>query len=135
MYKSKFLESISIDQNVLADFPKEQTIEFDNLQSELLEDSRLAARQALFPDPQISEMEIEVLRQILKQTLAQGSYLHACRNDEEATRFRSFLMHHLPLEFAALVIRGSEVNSFRETNSQSPKPKEATASTHQLIRI
>ena len=72
MYKSKFLESISIDQNVLADFPKEQTIEFDNLQSELLEDSRLAARQALFPDPQISEMEIEVLRQILKQTLVKG---------------------------------------------------------------
>ena len=67
MYKSKFLESISIDQNVLADFPKEQTIEFDNLQSELLEDSRLAARQALFPDPQISEMEIEVLRQILSK--------------------------------------------------------------------
>jgi hypothetical protein len=120
MYKSKFLESISIDQNVLADFPKEQTIEFDNLQSELLEDSRLAARQALFPDPQISEMEIEVLRQILKQTLVQGSYLHACRDEEQANCFRIYLMSHLPPEFAALVIRGSEVNTFKEA-TKTPK--------------
>ena len=104
-------------------------------EAELLISVKQTVRKTLFPEPQISDADKEVLHKILMQTKDHGSAIYACRNDEEATRFRSYLMHHLPLEFAALVIRGSEVNSFRETNSQSPKPKEATASTHQLIRI
>ena len=130
-----------LDQFILCRVPiheKEKLgkpIKFEEREAELLISVKQTVRKTLFPEPQISDADKEVLHKIVMQTKDQGSAVYACRSIEEATRFRSFLMHHLPLEFAALVIRGSEVNSFRETNSQSPKPKEATASTHQLIRI
>lgn len=70
------------------------------------------ARQYLYPEPSVSDLERERLKQIFRLTISTGSHLHRCTDPEQAERFHNFLMHHLPLNFAAGIIRDCEINTF-----------------------
>ena len=70
------------------------------------------ARHYLYPEPCLSETERETLKKILLQTTSTGSHLHRCTDPKQAERFNNYLMHHLPLNFAAGIIRDCEINTF-----------------------
>ena len=70
------------------------------------------ARHYLYPEPCVSNLERETLKKILQQTISTGSHLHRCTDAEQAERFNNYLMHHLPLNFAAGIIRDCEINTF-----------------------
>ena len=70
------------------------------------------ARHYLYPEPCVSDSERETLKKIFLQTTSTGSHLHRCTDPKQAERFNNYLMHHLPLNFAAGIIRDGEINTF-----------------------
>ena len=84
---------------------------------EQLEAAQLYARHYLFPESKVSLEETNILLQIHSLTVQYGSYIYKCKDAAQSGRFRQFLMHNLPIEFAALVVRDNEVNTYRETSN------------------
>ena len=76
------------------------------------EQSSRNARHYLYPEPCVSNLERETLKEIYRLTISTGSYLHRCTDPEQAERFNNFLMRNLPENFASGVIRDCEINTF-----------------------
>ena len=95
----------------------ETALTFEQLEADQLEAAQLYARHYLFPESKVSPEETNILLQIHSLTVQYGSYIYKCKDAEQAGRFRQFLMHNLPIEFAALVVRDNEVNTYRETSN------------------
>jgi hypothetical protein len=91
---------------------KSELLNYLHEQTNNVEQSSMNARHYLYPEPCVSDLERETLKKITLQTTSTGSHLHRCTDPEQAARFNNFLMHHLPLNFAAGIIRDCEVNTF-----------------------
>ena len=91
---------------------KSELLKYLNEQTNNDEQSSMNARHYLYPEPCVSDLERETLKKIFLQTTSTGSHLHRCTDPEQAARFNIFLMHHLPLNFAAGIIRDCEINTF-----------------------
>jgi hypothetical protein len=91
---------------------KSELLKYLHEQTNNDEQACMNARHYLYPEPRVSETERETLKKILLQTTSTGSHLHRCADPEQAARFNIFLMHHLPLNFAAGIIRDCEINTF-----------------------
>ena len=91
---------------------KSELLKYLNEQTNNDEQSSMNARHYLYPEPCVSDLERETLKKIFLQTTSTGSHLHRCADPEQAARFNNFLMHHLPLNFAAGIIRDCEINTF-----------------------
>ena len=91
---------------------KSELLKYFHDQTKFEEHSSLSARHFLYPEPSVSDSELETLKKIYRQTISTGSQLHRCTDAEQAVRFQNFLMHHLPENFASGVIRDCEINTF-----------------------
>ena len=91
---------------------KSELLKYLHEQTNNDEQACMNARHYLYPEPSVSETERETLKKIFLQTTSTGSHLHRCAEPEQAERFNNFLMHHLPLNFAAGIIRDCEINTF-----------------------
>jgi hypothetical protein len=91
---------------------KSELLKYLHEQTNNDEQACMNARHYLYPEPRVSETERETLKKIFLQTTSTGSHLHRCTDPEQAERFNNFLMHHLPLNFAAGIIRDCEINTF-----------------------
>ncbi len=97
--------------------PPESTpepIDFEQIKAEAIRQAQINARQSLNPEPTVCDGERMTLREIYQATLKTGSHLFSCQTPEQANRFNKFLMHHLPIKFASLVIRKNQINTFTE---------------------
>ncbi|GEM_PF-613835 len=95
----------------------EEALTFEQLEADQQEAAQIYARHYLFPEPKISTEEMNILLQIQRLTVKYGYSIYKCTDAEQAGRFRQFLMHNLPIEFAALVVRDNDVNTYRETSN------------------
>jgi len=95
----------------------EEALTFEQLEADQQEAAQIYARHYLFPEPKISTKEMNILLQIQRLTVKYGYSIYKCTDAEQAGRFRQFLMHNLPIEFAALVVRDNDVNTYRETSN------------------
>ena len=95
----------------------EAALTFEQLEADQQEAAQIYARHYLFPEPKISTKEMNILLQIHSLTVQYGSYIYKCKDAAQSGRFRQFLMHNLPIEFAALVVRDNDVNTYRETSN------------------
>ena len=91
---------------------KSELLKYLNEQTNNDEQSSMNARHYLYPEPCVSDLERETLKKIFLQTTSSGSHLHRCIDPEHAARFNNFLVHHLPADFAAGIIRDCEINTF-----------------------
>jgi len=91
---------------------KSELLKYLHEQTNNDEQACMNARHYLYPEPCVSDLERETLKKIFRQTTSTGSHLHRCADPEQAARFNNFLMHHLPLNFAAGIIRDCEINTF-----------------------
>lgn len=91
---------------------KSELLKYLNEQTNNDEQSSMNARHYLYPEPCVSDLERETLKKIFMQTTSSGSHLHRCIDPEQAARFNNFLVHHLPADFAAGIIRDCEINTF-----------------------
>ncbi len=87
---------------------------FEQWNNKMEREAKIYARKMLFKPPRTSKAEKEELRQIYKSTMKDGSVLYECKTEKQAEKYRKFLMHHLPPEYAATTI-GNSVNTYKES--------------------
>ena len=95
-------------------------IMFEQWEKDMERRAKIYARKLMFKAPRTSKAEKEELREIYKSTTKDGSILYECKTEKQAEKYRKFLMHHLPPEYAATTI-GNSVNTYLERQNEKTK--------------
>ena len=88
-------------------------IMFEQWEKDMERRAKIYARKLMFAAPRTSKKEKGELRGIYKSTMKDGSILYECKTEKQAEKYRKFLMHHLPPEYAATTI-GKSLNTYIE---------------------